>query len=85
MQIKRERIEIPHGPHLIFVAEQMGGGSRRFGPCEVCGKHCETTYLANAREAHRASFTELPGYFGHRACVVEAAKSDLRAATSAVA
>jgi hypothetical protein len=36
-----------------YKIRRMRGGSDKFGPCEICGEHCDTTYYqVETRDYH---------------------------------
>lgn len=68
-----------------FRLRSTGYSSARYGPCEVCGKHCTEVFLQAARRFFRfdpiptnpcdpeelEGWAERPGAFGHEACLRE--------------
>lgn len=65
-----ERTQQRHGVYRIDV-NNTGFGSDRFGPCEVCGKHCSEHWIGSSAEEYEAGqFAVIGGsVFGHRECV----------------
>lgn len=56
--------------------------SDKFGPCELCGKHCTEVFMGRAeiREGTARFLNFAPGRFGHAGCVHRAVSEDMPAA-----
>jgi hypothetical protein len=91
----RERLMYDYLPHWVTVGpmplpgtyryrlSSTGGGSAKYGPCEVCRGNADTVYLQTEERAYTVSRPEITDgrvegftghkchtYFGHRECLL---------------
>lgn len=61
--------------HPVYVLRSMGGDSDRFGPCDVCDRHCAELFvrkIATFKGYVAGGVLIAPvgaGLYGHRACL----------------
>lgn len=59
---------------FAFKLSRSKGGSDRFGPCEVCGKHADSTYIMTRMKVYQRKdggegVSNTSTTFGHRQCL----------------
>lgn len=61
-----------------YRISNTGFSSKRYGPCEVCGKHANETFLQVEERAHLKGWTRggCTDLFGHYDCLVASRKPD---------
>ena len=61
-----------------YTMKDLGAGSAKFGPCEVCGQKCDTTYYQSETRDFTSAVTKVSGQthhgchhiYGHRECLL---------------
>lgn len=56
-----------------YKISKTEGGSNRYGVCEVCGGHCDTTYYQIEEKKYQHGWTqhECNSLFGHKGCLIK--------------
>lgn len=60
---------------IAYRLSNTGHGSDKFGPCELCGKRTETTFLLTkyerffSRHRNKDSLAYAGNAFGHKTCL----------------
>lgn len=59
-----------------YRLKSIGNSSERYGPCEVCGKHCSEVWFQveerkyyNRERGEQFTQHECNSYFGHKECL----------------
>lgn len=54
----------------IYRLSDTQAGSAKYGPCEICGKHCDSVYLQRKEKISTYGFPIHAGSaFGHKSCL----------------
>ena len=60
-----------------FTLRKLNAGSDKYGLCEVCGQHTDTTYIMSRMKRyhhpirHTEGLAHVSGTFGHKTCLSE--------------